>query len=75
MVSLDKGIGYQGLLYKIYSDLEAFTNKYQPQIKLFLQVLMLYCSSENGIFSTFIASRKALVYWDTDYTILQDPFS
>lgn len=72
---LDKGIGYQGLLYReSINNLESFTNEIPTSNKIVFAGFNALNQAEEKIFQHLMLHEKALVYWDIDYAILQDPF-
>jgi hypothetical protein len=72
---LDKGIGYQGLLYReSIKNLETFTNEIPSSIKIVFAGFNALNQAEERIFQHLLLHEKALVYWDIDYSILQDNF-
>lgn len=72
---LDKGIGYQGLLYReSIHNLESFTKNIPTSNKIIFAGFNALNQAEERIFQHLMLHEKALVYWDVDYTILQDPF-
>lgn len=72
---LDKGIGYQGLLYReSITNLESFTKSIAPSNKIIFAGFNALNQAEERIFQHLLLHEKALVYWDIDYSILQDPF-
>jgi hypothetical protein len=72
---LDKGIGYQGLLYReSIHNLESFTKNISPSNKIIFAGFNALNQAEERIFQHLMLHEKALVFWDVDYTILQDPF-
>lgn len=72
---LDKGIGYQGLLYReSIANLEGFTNSLPTSKKIIFAGFNALNQAEEHIFQHLLLHEKALVYWDIDYSILQDPF-
>lgn len=72
---LDKGIGYQGLLYReSINNLEAFTKEIPTSNKIVFAGFNALNQAEEKIFQHLMLHEKALVYWDIDYSILQDPF-
>jgi hypothetical protein len=72
---LEKGIGYQGLLYReSIANLEGFTNDLSTSKKIIFAGFNALNQAEERIFQHLLLHEKALVYWDIDYSILQDPF-
>lgn len=72
---LDKGIGYQGLLYRqSITNLTTFTNNLSTSKKIIFAGFNALNQAEERIFQHLMLHEKALVYWDIDYAILQDPF-
>ena len=72
---LDKGIGYQGLLYReSINNLELFAKDIPTSNKIIFAGFNALNQAEERIFQHLMLHEKALVYWDVDYTILQDPF-
>ncbi len=72
---LNKGIGYQGLLYReSINKLESYSNSISTSNKIIFAGFNALNQAEERIFQHLMLHEKALVYWDVDYTILQDPF-
>lgn len=72
---LEKRIGYQGLLYReSIHNLEAFTKDIPTSNKIVFAGFNALNQAEERIFQHLMLHEKVLVYWDIDYTILQDPF-
>lgn len=72
---LDKGIGYQGLLYRqSITNLTTFTNNLSTSKKIIFAGFNALNQAEERIFQHLMLHEKALVYWDIDYAILNDPF-
>jgi len=72
---LDKDIGYQGLLYReSIHNLERFTKEIRTSNKIVLAGFNALNQAEERIFQHLLLHEKALVYWDIDYSILQDSF-
>lgn len=72
---LQKGVGYQGLLYReSINNLETFTKNISTSNKIIFAGFNALNQAEERIFQHLLLHEKALVYWDVDYTILQDPF-
>lgn len=71
---LNKGIGYQGLIYRqAVENLDHFTNSSEDKKFLFAGFNALNASEEK-IVQHLIASDHAKIYWDADSTFLEDPF-
>ncbi len=72
---LKKGIGYQGLLYReSIANLETFTNNLSYSNKIIFAGFNALNQAEERIFQHLMLHEKALVYWDIDYSILNDPY-
>ncbi len=72
---LDKKIGYQGLLYReSIHNLETFTKEIPTSNKIVFAGFNALNQAEERIFQYLLLHEKALVYWDIDYSILQDNF-
>ncbi|TDD99839.1 PD-(D/E)XK nuclease family protein [Flavobacterium cellulosilyticum] len=71
---LNKGIGYQGLIYReAVHNLNYFTDTIKEKKFVFGGFNALNASEEK-IIQHLIASDQAKVYWDVDQTFLNDPF-
>ncbi|WP_338408882.1 PD-(D/E)XK nuclease family protein [uncultured Flavobacterium sp.] len=70
---LEKGIGYQGLLYReSVANLDTFSNSISSENKIIFAGFNALNQAEERIFKHLLLQEKALVYWDIDYSILQD---
>jgi hypothetical protein len=71
---LDKGIGYQGLIYREAVDnLHHFSETIKDKKFLFAGFNALN-HAEEKIIQHLLAIDKAKIYWDIDETFLNDPF-
>jgi hypothetical protein len=71
---LNKGIGYQGLIYReSVKNLNHFTNAIGRKEFLFVGFNALNASEEK-IVQHLLATEKARIFWDADETFLSDPF-
>ncbi len=71
---LDKGIGYQGLIYReSVKNLDHFSNAIGTKEFLFAGFNALNASEEK-IVQHLLATEKARIFWDADETFLNDPF-
>jgi len=71
---LNKGIGYQGLIYRqAVENLDHFSNSIGNDHFLFAGFNALNASEEK-IVQHLIASDAARIYWDVDAVFLNDPF-
>lgn len=71
---LNKGIGYQGLIYReSVKNLNHFTNAIGRKEFLFAGFNALNASEEK-IVQHLLATEKARIFWDADETFLNDPF-
>ena len=71
---LNKGIGYQGLIYReAVNNLNHFSNSIPNKQFLFAGFNALNAAEEK-IIQHLIASDCAKIYWDADQTFLNDPF-
>lgn len=71
---LNKGIGYQGLIYRqAVENLNHFTNSVANKKFLFAGFNALNASEER-IVQHLMASDYAKIYWDADAAFLEDPF-
>jgi len=71
---LNKGIGYQGLIYREAVDnLNHFSDSIKEKQFVFAGFNALNASEER-IIQHLIASEQAAIYWDVDQTFLNDPF-
>lgn len=71
---LNKGIGYQGLIYReSVSNLDHFSNAIGNKEFLFAGFNALNASEEK-IVQHLLATEKARIFWDADETFLNDPF-
>ncbi|WP_310559343.1 PD-(D/E)XK nuclease family protein [Flavobacterium sp.] len=71
---LDKGIGYQGLIYReAVNSLNHFSNTIKEKQFVFAGFNALNAAEER-IIQHLIASDQANIYWDVDQTFLNDPY-
>jgi hypothetical protein len=71
---LDKGIGYQGLIYReAVNNLKHFSDSLREKQFVFAGFNALNAAEER-IIQHLIASEKAEIYWDIDQTFLNDPY-
>lgn len=71
---LNKGIGYQGLIYReAVQNLEHFSNTVSNSNYLFAGFNALNAAEEK-IIQHLIATADARIYWDADDAFLSDPF-
>ncbi|WP_447635366.1 PD-(D/E)XK nuclease family protein [Flavobacterium microcysteis] len=71
---LNKGIGYQGLIYReSVKNLDHFSNAIGNKEFLFAGFNALNASEEK-IVQHLLATEKARIFWDADETFLNDPF-
>jgi hypothetical protein len=71
---LEKGVGYQGLIYReAVSNLAAFSNTIQSKKYLFAGFNALN-KSEEKIIQYLINEDLAEIFWDADQSFLNDPF-
>lgn len=71
---LNKGIGYQGLIYReAVKNLDHFSNSIGTTEYLFAGFNALNASEEK-IVQHLLASDKAKIFWDADDAFLTDPF-
>ena len=71
---LQKGIGYQGLIYReAVNNLNHFSNSISQKQFVFAGFNALNASEEK-IIQHLIANDQAKIYWDADQTFLNDPY-
>ena len=71
---LNKGIGYQGLIYReAVNNLNHFSDSIRQKQFVFAGFNALNAAEER-IIQHLIASDQAKIYWDVDQTFLNDPF-
>jgi hypothetical protein len=71
---LQKGIGYQGLIYReAVNNLNRFSNSISQKQFVFAGFNALNASEEK-IIQHLIANDQAKIYWDADQTFLNDPY-
>lgn len=71
---LQKGIGYQGLIYReAVENLNHFSNSVSQKQFVFAGFNALNASEEK-IIQHLIANDQAKIYWDADQTFLNDPY-
>ncbi|WP_306351903.1 PD-(D/E)XK nuclease family protein [Flavobacterium sp. '19STA2R22 D10 B1'] len=71
---LQKGIGYQGLIYReAVGNLDHFSNSLQKEIFVFAGFNALNAAEER-IIQHLLATSQAAVYWDIDTVFIEDKF-
>ena len=71
---LNKGIGYQGLIYReAVNNLNHFSNSIKEKKYVFAGFNALNAAEER-IIQHLIAAGQAQIYWDIDQTFLNDPY-
>ena len=71
---LNKGIGYQGLIYReAVNNLNHFSNSIKEKKYVFAGFNALNAAEEK-IVQHLIATDQAQIYWDIDQTFLNDPY-
>ncbi|HEY6141977.1 MAG TPA: PD-(D/E)XK nuclease family protein [Flavobacterium sp.] len=71
---LNKGIGYQGLIYReAVNNLNHFSDSIKEKKFVFAGFNALNAAEEQ-IIQHLIASDQAAIYWDVDQTFLNDPY-
>lgn len=71
---LEKGTGYQGLIYReASSNIKQFAENYTHQKIVFAGFNALNAAEEK-IIKYLLKQEKAQVYWDIDYVFLNDPY-
>ncbi len=71
---LNKGIGYQGLIYReAVNNLNHFSDSIKDRKFVFAGFNALNAAEER-IIQNLIASEQAKIYWDVDQTFLNDPY-
>ena len=71
---LNKGIGYQGLIYReAVNKLNHFSDSIKEKKYIFAGFNALNAAEER-IIQHLIASEQAEIYWDVDQTFLNDPY-
>ena len=71
---LDKGVGYQGLIYReAVNNINHFSNAFTKQKIIFAGFNALNAAEET-IIRHLISAGQAEVYWDIDYVFLNDPY-
>jgi hypothetical protein len=71
---LNKGIGYQGLIYReAVNNLDHFSDSIRDKQFLFAGFNALNAAEER-IIQNLIASDQAKIYWDVDQVFFNDPF-
>ena len=71
---LNKGIGYQGLIYReAVNNLNHFTNSVKEKKFLFAGFNALNAAEEK-IIQHLVAADQGTIYWDVDQTFLNDPY-
>lgn len=70
----EKGVGYQGLIYREAVDnITHFSNAFKGKQLIFAGFNALNAAEEQ-IIQHLTSSGQAKVYWDIDYTFLNDPY-
>ena len=71
---LDKGVGYQGLIYReAVRNITHFSNSYTQGQHVFAGFNALNAAEEK-IIQHLMSGGQARVYWDIDYAFLSDPY-
>jgi hypothetical protein len=71
---LNKGIGYQGLIYReAVNNLNHFSDSINEK-QFFFAGFNALNAAEERIIQHLIASEQAKIYWDVDQTFLNDPY-
>ena len=71
---LQKGAGYQGLIYReAVENLELYTKNNPLKSHVFLGFNALN-ASESTIIQELLEQEKAVIYWDIDQTFIETPF-
>lgn len=71
---LQKGIGYQGLIYReAVNKLNSFS-KSVPDTKYVFAGFNALNAAEEKIVQSLLASNQAKIYWDIDHAFLNDPY-
>ncbi|WP_116789907.1 PD-(D/E)XK nuclease family protein [Flavobacterium psychrotrophum] len=71
---LEKGVGYQGLIYReAVSNIDHFSNVYAGT-KLVFAGFNALNAAEEKIIQHLMAQGQAKIYWDIDYAFLSDPY-
>ncbi|TRW22513.1 PD-(D/E)XK nuclease family protein [Flavobacterium zepuense] len=71
---LDKGVGYQGLIYReAVRNITHFSNSYTKGQHVFAGFNALNAAEEK-IIQHLMSGGQAKVYWDIDYAFLSDPY-
>jgi hypothetical protein len=71
---LNKGIGYQGLIYReAVNNLNHFSDSIKEK-QFFFAGFNALNAAEERIIQHLIASDQAAIYWDVDQAFLNDPF-
>jgi hypothetical protein len=71
---LEKGVGYQGLIYReAVSNIDHFSNAYTGT-KLIFAGFNALNAAEEKIIQHLMAQGQAKIYWDIDYAFLSDPY-
>ena len=71
---LNKGIGYQGLIYReAVNNINHFSNSIKEKKYVFAGFNALNAAEER-IIQHLIAAGQAQIYWDIDQTFLNDPY-
>ena len=71
---LQKGAGYQGLIYReAVENLESYTQNNPHKSHVFLGFNALN-ASESTIIQELLQQEKAVIYWDIDQTFVEAPF-
>jgi hypothetical protein len=71
---LNKGIGYQGLIYREAVNKSISFSKSAEGKKFVFAGFNALNASEEKIIQQLIASNQAKIYWDADQTFLNDPY-
>jgi len=71
---LDKGVGYQGLIYReAVRNINHFSNAYTMGEMVFAGFNALNAAEEK-IIQHLLSVGQARIYWDIDYSFLSDPY-
>lgn len=71
---LQKGIGYQGLIYREAVNKLSSFSKSDPETKYIFAGFNALNAAEEKIVQSLLTSNKAKIYWDIDLAFLNDPY-
>jgi len=71
---LQKGIGYQGLIYREAVNKLSSFSKSEPDKKYVFAGFNALNAAEEKIVQNLLASSQAKIYWDIDQAFLNDPY-